>query len=136
MLPWPAWNGLAFGAAPGTLRPDADRPFSRPTGWSHGAVGAASSGFASLRTGRTAALDPAPGAVGTDQPPLPAGERMPPGREQEPTVRLDHIFVRLDLDRWTLTCQRTRQLICRDATRVEAAAALRHHQCTQHQGNA
>jgi len=51
-------------------------------------------------------------------------------------VCLDHIFVQLDLDRWTLTCQRTRQLICRDATRVEAAAALRYHQCTQHQGNA
>jgi len=57
---------------------------------------------------------------------------MPPGREQEPTVRLDHIFVRLDLDRWTLTCQRTRQLICRDATRLQAEEAVRRHRCSVH----
>jgi hypothetical protein len=49
-------------------------------------------------------------------------------------LRLDHIFVRLDLDRWTLTCQHTNTVICREATRVEAAEALRHHHCGQHQG--
>ena len=31
-------------------------------------------------------------------------------------MQLDHIFVRLDLDRWTLTCRFTMEVICRNAT--------------------
>ena len=47
---------------------------------------------------------------------------------------LDHIFVRLDLDRWTLTCQFTMELICRNVTRAEAEQALASHRCGWHQG--
>jgi hypothetical protein len=49
-------------------------------------------------------------------------------------MQLDHVFVLLDLDRRTLTCQHTSTVICRDATRVQAAEALRQHHCGQHQG--
>jgi hypothetical protein len=49
-------------------------------------------------------------------------------------MQLDHIFVRLDLDRWTLTCQFTMQLICRNLTRAEAEVALHGHRCAWHQG--
>jgi hypothetical protein len=48
-------------------------------------------------------------------------------------MQLDHIFVRLDLDRWTLTCQFTMELICRNATRAEAEEAVDRHRCGWHQ---
>jgi hypothetical protein len=50
-------------------------------------------------------------------------------------MQLEHIFVRLDLDRWTLTCQLTMEVICRNATLAEAEEALRRHRCGQHQGS-
>ena len=48
-------------------------------------------------------------------------------------MQLDHIFVRLDLDRWTLTCMFTMEVICRNVTRVEAEQALAAHRCGWHQ---
>jgi hypothetical protein len=48
-------------------------------------------------------------------------------------MQLDQIFVRLDLDRWTLTCRFTMKLICRNATRAEAEEALASHRCGWHQ---
>jgi len=50
-------------------------------------------------------------------------------------MQLDHIFVRLDLDRWTLTCRFTMEVICRNATRAEAEQALDRHWCGWHQGS-
>jgi hypothetical protein len=61
------------------------------------------------------------------------GRSAPPDRERENRMQLDHIFVRLDLDRWTLTCQFTMELICRNATRAEAEEALDRHRCGWHQ---
>jgi len=46
----------------------------------------------------------------------------------------DQIFVRLDLDRWTLTCRFTMEFICRNVTRTEAEVALHGHRCGWHQG--
>jgi hypothetical protein len=48
-------------------------------------------------------------------------------------MHFDHIFVRLDLDRWTLTCRFTMEVICRSATRAEAEQALAAHRCGWHQ---
>jgi hypothetical protein len=48
-------------------------------------------------------------------------------------MRLDQIFVRLDIDRWTLTCRFTMELICRNVTRAEAEEALACHRCGWHQ---
>jgi hypothetical protein len=47
----------------------------------------------------------------------------------------DQIFVRLDLDRWTLTCRFTMELICRNVTRAEAEVAVQGHRCGWHQGS-
>jgi hypothetical protein len=47
----------------------------------------------------------------------------------------DQIFVRLDLDRWTLTCRFTMELICRNVTRAEAEIAVQGHRCGWHQGS-
>lgn len=49
-------------------------------------------------------------------------------------MQLDQIFVRLDLDRWTLTCRFTKKVICRNVTRAEAEDALDGHRCAWHQG--
>ena len=48
-------------------------------------------------------------------------------------MRLEEIFVRLDLDRWTLTCRFTMEFICRNVTRAEAEEALACHRCGWHQ---
>jgi hypothetical protein len=45
----------------------------------------------------------------------------------------DQIFVRLDLDRWTLTCRFTMEIICRNVTRAEAEVAVHGHRCGWHQ---
>ena len=82
--PCPGRPGTAspVGAAAGPLHPAADRPFSRPAGGSHGAS-APPQGARVLRTGRPAALDPAPDAVGRGHAVPRAGGSAPPGRERE-----------------------------------------------------
>jgi len=74
-----AGNGLAFGAAAGTLHPSADRPLSRPAGSSHGGRRRASRALRGpadrpLR----GALDPAAVAVGRARHATPVGDK--PGR--------------------------------------------------------
>src|SRR6266511_1558368 len=53
-------NGLAVGAAAGTLHPAADRPFARPRGGSHGARATASRALRGPSGRPAAALDPVP----------------------------------------------------------------------------
>jgi hypothetical protein len=50
-------------------------------------------------------------------------------------MHLDHPFVRLDLDRWTLTCRFTMEVICRNGSLAEAKTALSSHRCSWHQGS-
>jgi hypothetical protein len=50
-------------------------------------------------------------------------------------MHLDHIYVRLDLNRWTLTCRFTMEAICRNVTLAEAKKALDGHRCSWHQGS-